>query len=75
MCCHREISTLRMKMTSGAVIITECNPQAVRTREGPIALDDHNVLMGHVQNTRMSEPCVKCVGLPRALCTHGITTV
>ena len=74
MCCHRESSTLGMNMTSGAVMTTECNPLAVRTREAPIALEDHNVLMRHVRNTRMSEVYVKCVGLPPALCTRGTTT-
>ena len=61
-------------MTTGAVMVTECNPQIVRTREGPIALDDHDVLMAHIQNTVMSEVSVKCAELSPALCTRGSTT-
>ena len=74
MCCHRESSTVGRNMTTGAVMVTECDPQIVRSREGPIALDDHDVLMAHIRNTGMSDVSVKCAELPPALCTRGRTT-
>ena len=61
-------------MTSGAVMVTECNPQAVRTREIPISVDDYDVFMEHIRNTGIREVHVQCVGLSGALCTHGSTS-
>ena len=61
-------------MTSGAVMMTECNPQAVRTREGPISVDDYDALMAHIRNTGIKDVHVQCVGLSGALCTRGSTS-
>ena len=74
MCCHRERSTVGMNMTSGAVMMTECNPQAVRTREIPLSVDHYDGSMAHIWNTGIREVHVQCVGLSGALCTRGSTS-
>ena len=61
-------------MPSGAVMMTECDPQVVRTRERPISVDHYDVFMAHIRNTGMSEVSVKCAELSPALCTRGSTT-